>query len=90
MTELELYKFITNSNVEWHRESNEGEEDIIIMPYIFNLEDFSKLVKNYDNDGQGLQMRLMNGSYVAIWMRNICEYYGIEINNVFVGEDSEH
>jgi hypothetical protein len=32
---------------------------------------------------------MMNG-YFAFWMKDICEYYGIEINNVFVGEDSEH
>ncbi len=86
MTELELYKFITDANVEWHRENNEGKDDIIIMPYVFNLKDFCELVKNYDDDGEGLQMRLMSGSYVAIWMKELCDYFGVEMNNVFKGK----
>jgi hypothetical protein len=89
MTELELYKFINDNTIEWHRRDNEGEEDIIIFPYIFQIEEFQKLLSNHHYDDGGLICRMMNG-YFAFWMKDICEYYGIEINNVFVGEDSEH
>lgn len=86
MTELDLYKFITDNEVEWHRHDNEGEEDIIIMPYIFHLEEFSEITKDYDRDGQGLDIKLMNG-YVCIWMKDLCEYFGVEMNNIFKGNN---
>lgn len=85
MTELELYKFINDNGVEWHRHENEGKDDVIILPYIFELGDFDKLVSNYDTD-EGIEVRLKNG-YAAIWMRDICEYFGIDMNRVFSGND---
>jgi hypothetical protein len=85
MTELELYKYITDNNIEWHRHDNEGTPDVIILPYTFQLEDFNKLIVNHDTD-DGLLCRLKNG-YAAIWMKDLCEYYGIKMNNVFVGEE---
>lgn len=86
MTELELYKFIKYNNIEWHRRENEGVQDIVIMPFIFNLEEFCKLIKGYNVDGGGLLANLLDG-YVAIWMSDLCEYFGIDINNVFIGEE---
>jgi hypothetical protein len=85
MTELELYKFINDNNVEWHKRDNEGTEDVVILPYIFLLEEFSKLIKDYDSD-EGLILRLQK-DYVGIWMKDLCEYFGIELNNVFKGQD---
>ena len=86
MTELELYKFINDNSIEWHRQDNEGTPDILIFPYVFQLEDFCKLIKDYDTDDGGLIIRLrsLNG-YVAIWMGELCEYYGINMDNVFIG-----
>ena len=81
MTELELYKYIKNNSIEWRKEINNGIDDIIIFPYIFQLEEFSNLIKCYYDDG-GLEIRLLNG-YVGIWMNVVCEYYAIDINNVF-------
>ncbi len=83
MTELDLYKFITDNAIEWHRHDRNGNDDVIIFPYIFQLEEFSKLFKNYD---EGLDIKLMDG-YVCIWMRDLCEYYGVEMNNVFKGNN---
>lgn len=85
MTELDLYRYIHGNNIEWHRHNNNGVADVIILPYIFQLEDFSRLISNYDTD-EGLELRLQNG-YVAIWMNDLCEYYGIDIDKVFVGEE---
>lgn len=85
MTELELYNFINDNNIEWHRHNNEGNHDVVILPYIFQLEDFSNLIKNYDTD-EGLELRLKNG-YVGIWMNDICEYFGIDIDKVFIGDN---
>lgn len=85
MTELDLYKFINENDIEWHRQDNDGMPDILILPYIFQLEDFCKLIEYYDTDDGGLIVRLRNG-YAGIWMKEICEYYGIDINNVFKEE----
>ena len=49
------------------------------------MDDFSKLIKNYNFDDGGLECRLMDG-YFAIWMKDICEYFGIELEDVF-GKD---
>jgi len=86
MTELELYRFINEHDIEWHKQDNEGTPDILIFPYIFQLEDFCKLVKGYNTDDGGLIIRLLDG-YTAIWMKDLCEYFGIEIDNVFKSED---
>lgn len=81
MTELELYKFIHENEIEWHREQNDGESDIIIFPSIFQIEEFNKLVS--DTFEQGIECVMRDG-YFAFWMRDICEYYGIDINKVFI------
>lgn len=81
MTELELYKFIHNNNIECHKHQNEGKDDIIIFPNFYHLEKFSKLIESY-TDEDGMEIVLKNG-YVAIWMRDLCEHYGIDIDNIF-------
>ncbi len=85
MTELGLYKYISDNNIEWHRHNNEGVPDVVILPYTFQLEDFNKLIENYDTD-DGLEVRLKNG-YAAIWMKDLCEYFDVEMDNVFKGEN---
>jgi len=85
MTELELYKFINDNNIEWHRQENDGNPDIIIFPYTFHLEDFCKIVKDYNTDDGGLVIRLLNG-YCGIWMNDLCEYFGLDIDKVFAGD----
>lgn len=85
MTELELYKYIKDNNVEWHRHDNEGTPDVVILPFIFQLEDFSNLISNYNTD-EGLTMRLQNG-YVGIWMKDLCDYFDIDMDKVFTGEE---
>jgi hypothetical protein len=84
MTELDLYKFINDNNIEWHRQDNDGTPDIIIFPFIFQLDEFYKLLKGYKTDEGGLEIRLFYG-YVSVWMNEICEYYDIDIKKVFNG-----
>lgn len=86
MTELELYKFIKENNIEWHRADNEGTSDIIIFIYIFQLEGFYKIIKGYMDDDGGLAVRLLNG-YVAVWMNDLCEHFDVDMNNVFTGQE---
>jgi hypothetical protein len=86
MTELKLHKYIQDNNIEWHRHDNDGEKDIIIFPYFHQIEEFREIASADLFDDDGLECRMKDG-YFAIWMNQVCEYYGIEINNVFVGDD---
>lgn len=82
MTELELYKYINDNNIEWHRHDNNGNPDVIILPYIFELEEFANLITSYTDD-EGMDCRL-KGKYIGIWMQDICQYYEIDMDKVFI------
>jgi len=81
MTELDLYRFIEENDIEWRYEDNSWYKDVLIFLYTFQLEGFAKLVKGIRFD-EGINI-VLNGNYVAIWMKDICEYVGIEIEKVF-------
>lgn len=87
MTELELYKYIKNNAIEWQRRDNNGTDDIIIMPNVPEFLGFLKLVKGYTGEG-GIEGRIMNG-YFAIWMKDLCFYFDIDMRNVFCKENEE-
>lgn len=82
MTELELYKYITENNIEWHWGENNEQPDVIILPYTFQIEDLNNLLDPTIFDDEGVPCVMKNG-YLAIWMRDICEYYDIELERVF-------
>lgn len=86
MTELELYKFINDNNIEWHKRENDGTPDVVIFPHIFQIEDFQKLLSKSSFDDGGIECRMMDG-YFAFWMKDICEYYGVDMDKVFTGEE---
>lgn len=86
MKAVDLYRYISDNNIEWHRQNNEGVEDVIIFPYTFQLEEFNDLIKNYHKD-EGVPAVIKNG-YLAIWMLDLCSYFDIDINDVFIGDDS--
>jgi hypothetical protein len=83
MTELELYKYIKNNAIEWHRRDNNGTYDVIIMPNVPELLAFLKLVKDYY--GAGIEAMIKN-DYFAIWMKDLCFYFDIDMDNVFCEE----
>lgn len=82
MTELQLYRFVNENKIEWHRRDNEGKSDIIMFPMFFHLDEFIKLVGNCTEDG-GVQCWLKNG-YIAIWMNDVCDYFGIDPDKIFI------
>lgn len=45
MTELELYKYINDNNIEWHRQDNDGTPDIIMFPLTFQIDEFVVLLR---------------------------------------------
>ncbi len=83
MTELILYKFIRNYYIEWHREENNGDKDIIAFINLRDMEAFGALLPTSIFDDNGISCVMKDG-YIAIWMKEICEYFDIEMENVFI------
>ena len=86
MTAIELYKFIEENNIEWHYRDNEGDEDVLIFPYTFQIDRLSKLFTPCLFDDVGIECTMRDG-YFAFWMNDICNYYGIELSEVFDKEN---
>ena len=87
MTELSLYKFIEANNIEWHKLDNDGIEDIAIFISFWQMEAFNQILSPCLFNNGGIECTLMNG-YFAFWMKDICEYYGVELENIFISEGS--
>jgi hypothetical protein len=92
MTELELFKFTKDNNIENHwyvkRDDlgNIDSEEIIYFLFFYQLEEFMKLIKGMDTD-EPLDCKLMDG-YIGLDILPVCEYYGIDPENVFGHEDN--
>lgn len=85
MTALQLYKFLQDNGIEYHwHELVEGINVICFIPVIC-LSDFIALHSSSVFDDDGIMCHLKQG-YLAIWMKDICEHYGIELNEVFKPE----
>lgn len=78
MTELDLYKFITERGIERRWEGNE------LLAWIsrWELEDFTEMIKGSLMDDGGRPCRLQTNVMVCIDLVPICEYYGIEAEQV--------
>ena len=83
MTELELYKFITKNNIfyEYFLDENNEENVCIHIDYKkFNA--FCELITPFGFDEEGIKCILFY-KYLAISMKELCEMFNIEINNIF-------
>lgn len=77
MTELQLYKFITDNNIEYHFE-HEGV--YIFIPFDL-LKQFTELSKNYFSDDP-IEV-VLRDDYICFVINDCYEYFGIDINNIF-------
>jgi len=82
MKAIELYKFISKNSIEWHYFDNDGVQDVIIFPKIEDLGEFNNLFSKNHFDDEGVECFMKDG-YFAFWMYDICNYYGIELSDVF-------
>jgi hypothetical protein len=85
---IEFYKYIKENNVEWHWFDNNGVQDVIILPYTFQLEDFIELLSETDFDDEGVKCVLKSG-YVAIRLGELFENKGIELSDVFPKDEND-
>lgn len=91
MKALDLYKFIKNNSIEWHWIDTWKEpinHDVVIFPYLFQLEEFHKLLSPRSFDDDGIECNLMD-NYLAIKLKDLLESYDIELSEIFPQNENE-
>lgn len=81
MTELDLYKFVRKNKLEYHWYDN----DVLLLIPFYLLEDFNKMIGYHYFDEDGIQC-VMRYDYCCFEMKSICEYFDIDIKNIFEKE----
>ena len=84
MTELDLYKFIQQNDIEYRWQDNNGLRDVMVWIYIIDLSIFHDLI-NFDYSESGIDCTLVQ-EHVCFWMDDICKYHDVDMKKVF-GED---
>jgi len=84
MTELELYKFVDDNCLEYNWIENDIGDDINVILFVNNeqIEDFKKLLDYSIFDENGITC-IAKYEYFCFHMLEICDYFGINISNVF-------
>ena len=96
MTELQLYKYITDKCIETHIYKNGAEKldlseltddnywewKVYMFPYIWQLQDFIDMCSATLFDDEGLEC-VLKQDYICIDLLPIMGHYGIEPTNIF-------
>lgn len=82
MTELELYKFVEENGIEFHWNG----DDVYMFVDCRDTKDFTELLGSGILDESGIECRMKEG-YFCFEMKDICDYFGIELENVFKKEE---
>lgn len=96
MTELQLYKWINDNEVEVHiyrkgqemddcselSDENYDEWKILMFPFFSQLESLCQIIGQSYFDDEGVEV-IMKYGYVAIDLKEMMEYSGIEPSNIF-------
>jgi hypothetical protein len=84
MTADQLRNFVKENDIEYryvyNRESEQ--EDLLMFPSVYSIREFNSLLSPCIFDDDGIECYMQDG-YFAIWMKHICEYEGIELDEVF-------
>jgi hypothetical protein len=80
MNATDLCKFVKVNNIEYHW--IEKGEDVILFVNNCDLPKWNKLLGDHILDEEGLKCTMKYG-YLCFEMKNICEYFNIELSKVF-------
>lgn len=80
MTELQLYKFIHFTSSEYHWTNDDS--DVFLFINIRNLEEWNNLLGSGITDEYGIKCVMKEG-YFCFEMQDICNYFNIDINEIF-------
>lgn len=83
MTSIQLHRFVHDNNIEYHWSQNK--EDVYLMVMVYQVADFNKLLGFGILDEGGIECAMKNG-YFVFEMGDICEYFGIELKEIFPEE----
>lgn len=83
MTELQLYKFVNDHNIEYHWNK---EDELYMFVNVLDISEFNELLGPRFLDEDGLDC-VMKHTYFAFEMINICEWFDIDPKNVFNKEE---
>ena len=78
METLDLYKFVTKNNIEYHWHNG----DVILMINNHLLNEWNKLLGVHITDEDGITC-IMKDGYFCFEMKEICEWFDIEMLKVF-------
>ena len=83
MSELELYKFVTENNLEFNFIDDDKEVILFVNKWV--VDDFKDLLSKSSAflDDYGLSS-VIKDKYLAVKMGDYCEYHSIELSNVFM------
>ena len=81
MKAIELYKFITEHNIEYHWH----EDDVLMFVDCYNIKEFNDLLPGTIFDDSGINCKMKDG-YFCFKMEQICSYCDIEMFDVFPNE----
>ena len=80
MTALDLYKFVSKNDIVYNY-SHDKEEVYLFVNYDL-LSEFNQLLGYHITADDRLRC-VMKSGYIGFKMRTICEYFEIELNDVF-------
>lgn len=75
MTELQLYKFVQNKEIDWRG------KDLILWIDFYDLKEFTDLIGN-DYIADGTASICLLKDCIAIVLNDICEFFDIEPENI--------
>lgn len=81
MTELELYKFVSDNELEYHW----NDKEVYLFISVYRIADFNEMLGWHIMDERGIECT-MKDKYLVFSMSDICDYFGININNVFTNK----
>jgi hypothetical protein len=81
MTAIQLYKFVTENELEYKL----FEEDILLFVNISNIEEWNEILGYSIKDESGIKCYMKDG-YFVFYMAAICEYFDIELKEIFKKE----
>ena len=80
MNTLDLYKFVSKNDIEYNY-SHDKEEVYLFVNY-YLLSEFNQLL-GYHITSEDILRCVMKSGYIGFEMSTICEYFEIELNDVF-------
>ena len=86
MTELDLYRFVTTNNLEYHKGGYHSTDIYMFVPILL-IDEFNKLLGSFALDDGGIDCVMKEG-YFSFEMHDICENLDVDPSKVFTKQDS--